>query len=111
MPFGRRKAIASTRSAIGEVNKTKAQFGLRIKPQARERLEIAVVCAVSRHRHVDQLNAALDLPAKAVRELNHVAHVGRLNDMPVVGVAVTEVKKKLDVRRHVIRKARENCRE
>src|SRR5262245_2654283 len=111
MPFGCRKAITSTRRAIGEVNQTKAQLGLRIEPQAHERLEIAVVCAISRHRHVDQLNAALDLSAKAVRELYHVAHIDRLNDMPVVGVAVTEVKKKLDVRRHVIRKARENCRE
>jgi len=48
---------------------------------------------------------------KAVSEINHIAHIGRFNDMLVVGVAVTEVEKKLDIGRHAIGKVRENRRE
>ena len=108
MPFGRRKPLARAGSAIGEVNQAKAQLGLRIKPQARERREIAIIIAISRHRHMDQLNAARDIRAKAVCEVDHIAHICRLNDVPVVGVAVTEVEKKLDIGRHAIGKVREN---
>jgi len=110
MPFGCHKPLARTGSAIGEVNQTKAEFSLRVESQAREGLEIAIITAISRHRHMDQVNAALDIRAKAVCEVDHIAHIGRFNDVPVVGVAVTEVEKKFDIRRHAIGKVRKNRR-
>src|SRR5262245_16042766 len=110
MSFGRRYALARTRHTIGEVNEAKAQLGFRLEFQTCKRLEIAIVTAIPRHRHMDQLNAALDVGAKAVCEVDHIAHIDRLNDMPVVGVAVAEVEEKLDIGRHMIRKVRENCR-
>ena len=94
--------------SVGEMNKSKAQFGLRIELQACERLEIFIVIAIPRHRHMDQLNAAPNVGAKAVCEVNHVAHIGRLNNMSVVGVAVAEMEKELDLGLHAIGKIREN---
>src|SRR5512144_539228 len=110
MPFGYRKRLARTSRAVCEVNQAKAQLGPRIEPQAHERLEIAIITAISRHRHMDQLNATLDIRAKTVREVDHIAHIGRLNDVPVVGVAVTEMEEQLDTGRHAIGKVGENRR-
>ena len=37
-----------------------------------------------------------------VRQLDHVAHVGRLDHVTVIGIAVAEVEHQLDVGRHMI---------
>ena len=51
----------------------------------------------------------VDARGQPVRELHHVDHVGRLDHVPVAGVAVAEVEQQLDVGRHVIGKIDQNA--
>ncbi len=43
-----------------------------------------------------------DLPRHAIGEVDHVAHVGRLDDVAMVRIAVAEVIEQIDVGRHAV---------
>lgn len=57
---------------------------------------------------MDQLDGPSDHAREVVGENNHIAHVDRLDDVSVVGVAVAEVKQQLDVCRYVIGEPNQN---
>ena len=87
---------------VGVMNEPQAEPGFRTQLQIPQRLEIRVVVAIARHRHVDELDGSPDLPADPIGEFDHVAHVGRLDHVLVVGVAVAEMEQQIDVRRHPV---------
>ena len=91
-------ALFGALDAVGVVHQAEAELGFRPQLQLPQRLEVGVVGAVARHRHVDELDRPLDLAADAVGELDHVAHVGRLDHVLVVGIAVAEMEQQIDVR-------------
>ena len=61
--------------------------------------------AIARHRHVNELDRPMDRRAQQVGDVDHVAHVDRLDHVLMVGVAVAEVEHELDPIGHMVRKA------
>ena len=96
------KPLPGARQPVGVVHQTEAELGLRPQLQIPQRLEVGVIGAVARHRHMDELDRPPDPAAHAVRELDHVGHIGRLNHVLVAGVAVTEMEQQVDAARHVV---------
>src|SRR2546425_3877100 len=73
-----------TFESVGEVHEAEAKLGLGPELQALERLEVGVVGAIARHRHVHELDRAADAGAEAVGGLHHLAPIGGGDHMAVV---------------------------
>src|SRR4029077_2741670 len=56
--------------------------------------------SITRHRHVNEIDWSLDVRRQAIGNINHIGHVDGLDDVLVVGVAVTEMEQQCDVGRH-----------
>src|SRR6185312_15273465 len=72
--FRRGEAAARTHDPVGVVHATETKLRARLQLEPRERLEIGVIRAVARNRHVDELDRASDPADELIREIDHVAH-------------------------------------
>src|SRR4051794_16125712 len=70
--FRRGEAAARAGYPVGVVHETETKLRARFQLEPRERLEIRVIRAVARDRHVDQLDRASDSAGKLVRKIDHV---------------------------------------
>ena len=52
---------------------------------------------------MDQIDRPLDFGAQQVGDIDHVAHVDRLDHVLMVGVAIAEVEHQFDAAGHVVR--------
>ena len=46
---------------------------------------------------MDQFDCALDVSGKPVGDIDHIAHVGRLDHVLMIGVTVAKMKHELDI--------------
>ena len=58
---------------------------------------------------MNELDCALDIGGKPIGYIDHVTHVGRLDHMLVVGIAITKVKQQLDISRNMVGKIDQKC--
>src|SRR5579872_5127389 len=72
-----------TIDAVRVVDETETELCTQLEPP--QRREIGVVGTIARHRHMNELYWPRDLPRYAVGKLDHVAHIGRLDDVTVAG--------------------------
>ena len=67
------RLVSRARKPVGVVHETKTKLRARLQLEPSERLEIGVIRAVARDRHVDQLDRAFDFAGKLVRKIDRMS--------------------------------------
>ena len=101
--LGRLDAAASALGAVLPVHEAEVQLRLVRQFEPLERLEVGVVVALDRHRQVQPLDRPGGCREQRVREADEIGGVGRLDEVLLARVAVTEVESDLHVERHATR--------
>src|SRR6478672_9731235 len=90
--------------AVGIVDQPEIDFADALAVELRQRLEIVVVAALARHRHMDIVDSAAKLRCDRIADGDACSQIARLECVLVILAAVAKMVAELDVANHRVAK-------